>query len=202
MGIPFPPISERGDRLEETLQIVRGLWSEPDGWSFEGRYWQVRDAKFRPRPIQWPHPAIIVGGSGTPRGFRIAARYADEFNLTRTEPDAIRQGQAGIDQACRAIGRDPRSVKRSVMTGVLIGADEAELAGRKAAVLASFAVPDDGEAWFARHEQSWIIGTPDDACRRLAELADLGVERVMLQDFVPQDLAMIDLLGREVVAAG
>jgi alkanesulfonate monooxygenase SsuD/methylene tetrahydromethanopterin reductase-like flavin-dependent oxidoreductase (luciferase family) len=89
-----------------------------------------------------------------------------------------------------------------VMTGVLIGADEAELARRKAAVLASFAVPDDGEAWFARHEQSWIIGTPDAARRRIAQLAALGVERVMLQDFVPRDLAMIDLLGREVVAAG
>jgi F420-dependent oxidoreductase-like protein len=202
MGIPFPPISERGDRLEETLQIVRGLWSEPDGWSFEGGYWQVRDARFRPRPIQRPHPPIIVGGSGTPRGFRIAARYADEFNLTRTEPEAIQQGQAGVDEACRVIGRDPRSIRRSVMTGVLIGADEAELARRKAAVLASFAVPDDGEAWFARHEESWIIGTPDAARRRIAELAALGVERVMLQDFVPRDLAMIDLLGREVVAAG
>ncbi len=202
MGIPFPPISERGDRLEETLEIVRGLWSEPDGWSFEGRHWQVRDAKFRPRPVQRPHPPIIVGGSGTPRGFRIAARYADEFNLTRTEPDAIRQGQAAVDQACRAIGRDPRSIRRSVMTGVLIGVDEAELTRRKAAVLAGFGVPDDGEAWFARHEQSWIIGTPDDARRRIAKLAALGIERVMLQDFVPRDLAMIDLLGREVVAAG
>ena len=202
MGIPFPPITERGDRLEETLEIVRGLWSEPDGWSFEGRYWQVRDAKFRPRPVQRPHPPIIVGGSGTPRGFRIAARYADEFNLTRSEPDAIRQGQAALDEACRAIGRDPRSIRRSVMTGVLIGADEAELTRRKAAVLAGFAVADDGEAWFTRHEQSWIIGTPDDARRRIAELAALGIERVMLQDFVPRDLAMIDLLGREVVAAG
>ena len=81
-GVPFPPIAERAEMLEETLTILRGLWQEPDGWSYHGRHWSVSNALFRPKPVQRPHPPILVGGDGTPRGLRIAARYADEFNLT------------------------------------------------------------------------------------------------------------------------
>jgi F420-dependent oxidoreductase-like protein len=200
LGIPFPPIEERADRFEETLQILRGLWTEPDGWSHPGPAWPIVDAKFRPRPVQRPHPPIIVGGSGTPRSMRIAARYADEFNMTKTDPAEITKWYAALDEACRAIGRDPGSIRRSAMIGTLVGADEAELARRKAAILAGFAVHEDGEAWFAQREPSWIIGTPERARARVAELAALGVERLMLQDFVPRDLAMIDLIGREVIA--
>ncbi len=201
-GFPFPPIAERADLLEETLEILHGLWDEPDGWSYAGRHWQVVDARFRPKPVQRPHPPIIVGGSGTPRGMRIAARYADEFNMTDTDPAQIAHWYAALDAACLAIGRDPRSIRRSLMIGTLIGATEAELAGRKAAIVSSFALEDDGQAWFARREKKWIIGTPEQARAKVAELAGLGVERLMLQDFVPRDLAMIELLGREVVAGG
>jgi F420-dependent oxidoreductase-like protein len=202
MGIPFPPIDERADRFEETLQILRGLWTEPDGWSHPGPVWPLVDARFRPKPVQLPHPPIIVGGSGTPRSMRIAARYADEFNMTKTDPAEIVKWYAALDEACRAIGREPGSIRRSAMIGTLVGSDEAELARRKAAILAGFAIPGDGEAWFAQREPSWIIGSPERARARVAELAALGVERLMLQDFVPRDLAMIDLIGREVIAAG
>lgn len=202
LGIPFPPISERADMLVETLEILRGLWTEPDGWSYEGAHWQVQDALFRPKPVQQPHPPIVVGGRGTPRGIRIAARFADEFNLNDSDPAQIARWYTALDEACRAIGRDPRSIRRSVMMGALVGADEAELAARKASILSSFVVEEDGEVWFAQREPTWIIGTPERARQRVAELAALGVERLMLQDFVPRDLAMIDLLGRELVTAG
>src|SRR5918999_1552775 len=82
LGIPFPAVRERYDMLEEALTILHGLWSEPDGWSFEGRHWQVRDALFRPKPA-WGgrrHPHIMVGGGGKPRGLSLAARFADEYN--------------------------------------------------------------------------------------------------------------------------
>jgi alkanesulfonate monooxygenase SsuD/methylene tetrahydromethanopterin reductase-like flavin-dependent oxidoreductase (luciferase family) len=202
MGIPFPPIDERANRFEETLQILRGLWTEPDGWSHPGPVWPLVDARFRPKPVQRPHPPIIVGGSGTPRSMRIAARYADEFNMTKTVPAEIVKWYAALDEACRAIGREPGSIRRSAMIGVLVGSDEAELARRKAAILAGFAIPGDGDAWFAQREPSWILGSPERARERVAELAALGVERLMLQDFVPRDLAMIDLIGREVIGAG
>ena len=201
-GVPFPPIAERAEMLEEALTILRGLWQEPDGWSYAGRHWSVSNALFRAKPVQRPHPPILVGGDGTPRGLRIAAHFADEFNLVDGDPDHIADRYAALDAACLAIGRDPSSITRSAMLGTLIGANAAELASRKEALLAGFAVKEDGEAWFGRREGTWIIGTPDRARARIAELAAVGVERVMFQDLVPRDLAMIELLGREVVAAG
>src|SRR3972149_777815 len=88
LGIPFPPLRERFDRLEEALAIVHGLWTEPDGWAHEGRFWQVRGARFRPRPIfgQRRHPHLIVGGHGKPRGLRPAATDADEYNPPSARP--------------------------------------------------------------------------------------------------------------------
>jgi F420-dependent oxidoreductase-like protein len=201
LGIPFPSVAERADMLEETLTILHGLWEEPDGWSYDGRHWKVADAMLRPKPIQQPHPPIIVGGGGSPRGLRIAAKYADEFNITDTDRTVIAERYAALDAACVAIGRDPGSIVRSAMIAVLVGRDEAELAGRRAALLTSFGVAADGDAWLTRREPKWITGTPERARAQIAELAALGVERLVLQNFLPRDLAMIDLLGREVISA-
>jgi F420-dependent oxidoreductase-like protein len=202
LGIPFPPIEERADMLEETLTILHGLWEEPDGWSYDGRHWKVVDSKLRPKPIQHPHPPIIVGGGGSPRGLRIAAQYADEFNMTNTDRALIAERYAALSAACEAIGRDPASIVRSAMIGVLVGRDEAELAERRAAMMTSLGVAEEGEAWLARRSAKWIIGTPERARAQIAELGALGVERLVLQNFLPRDKAMIDLLGREVISAG
>jgi F420-dependent oxidoreductase-like protein len=199
LGIPFPPVAERAEMLEETLKILLGLWTEPDGWSSDGPHWRVVDATFRPKPVQRPHPPILVGGGGTPRGLRIAARYADEFNITDMNRAVIAERYAALDAACRAIGRDPGSIVRSAMIGVLVGNDAAELTARRAALLAGFSTPDEGAAWLARHEADWILGTPDRLREQVAELASIGVERLIFQDFLPRDLAMIDLLGRELI---
>jgi F420-dependent oxidoreductase-like protein len=202
LGIPFPPVGERADMLEETLAILHGLWEEPDGWSYDGRHWKVADALFRPRPIQHPHPPIIVGGGGSPRGLRIAARYADEFNITEGDLTVITERFAALGAACEAIGREPGSIVRSAMIGVLVGRDEAELAERRTALISAFETAAEGEAWLARREPKWIGGTPERARAQIAELATLGVERLVFQNFLPRDLAMIDLLGHEVISAG
>jgi hypothetical protein len=99
-GFAFPSIAERADMLEEQLAIVRGLLEGPDGWSFEGAHYRVEDALFRPKPH--PMPPIITGGEGSPRGLRIAARWADEFNLVSTRPEAAAVRLARLDDACRA----------------------------------------------------------------------------------------------------
>lgn len=198
-GFPFPPIAERAEMLEEQLAILHGLWEEPDGWSFHGRHYTVEDALFHPKPVQRPRPPIIVGGDGSPRGLRIAARFADEFNLTSSGPERAADRFARLDEACRAIGRDPSTVVRSAMVGTVVGADEAELAARKRALLAEFTLDEQGEEWFAMREQRWILGTPDRARAKVAEFAAAGVERLMLQTFLPHDLDMIDLLARELI---
>ena len=96
LGLPFPPIKERADLLEEQLAILHGLWGEPDGWSFSGPSGAIEGAVFHPKPVQVPgrpvmpsgiaRPRILLGGGGSPRSLRLAARWADEFNTSSAGP--------------------------------------------------------------------------------------------------------------------
>ena len=201
-GFPFPDIGARADMLEEQLAIVHGLLEGPDGWSFEGRHYRVSDAVVRPRPAR--HIPILVGGTGAPRSMRIAARFADEFNLSSTGPDRARELYERLDDACRAAGRDPATLARSAMAGVLVGADAAEFDRRTGDILRVLGVGSDaasGRAWLEERRPRWVIGTPDEARATVRAFADAGVERLMFQDFLPRDLDMIELLGKEIVAA-
>jgi alkanesulfonate monooxygenase SsuD/methylene tetrahydromethanopterin reductase-like flavin-dependent oxidoreductase (luciferase family) len=211
LGLPFPPIRERANLLEDQLAILHGLWGEPDGWSYDGHAVSIADANFKPKPVDVPgrprtpiggaRPRILVGGQGSPRSFRLAARYADEFNLSSAEgPDAVRAAYAALDAACDAIGRDPATVTRSAMTGVLIGRDEAEVRERLAAMIRLLG-DDADEDWLAEREKRWITGTPDRARETIGGLAAAGVERIMLQDFLPWDLDMIDVIGEALVGS-
>jgi F420-dependent oxidoreductase-like protein len=200
LGLPFPPLRERFDMLEESLAIVHGLWTEPDGWRFDGERWRVHGALFRPRPARGGrrHPPIILGGRGGPRLARLVAQYADEFNLVSASPTGAREAYARIEEACHAHGRDPGEVTRSAMTGVLIAETQAELEDRIRQQLAFTAEGSgtDAVAWLRERRGRWIIGTLDEAGERLRAFADAGVERVMLQDFLPRDLDMVTLMGR------
>jgi F420-dependent oxidoreductase-like protein len=200
-GIPFPPIAERADRLEETLEILHGLWEGPDGWSFEGRHYTVRDALFRPKPATvrgraGGRPNLITGGGGSPRAYRIAARYADEFNLSSSSPAEAAEKYGRLDEACRAIGRDPATITHSTMAGVLMGRDADELRRRGDELAALFGGPDAPfEEWLNKRTPRWIYGSPTEARAQVARFEAAGAERLMLQDFLPRDLEMIDLMA-------
>jgi F420-dependent oxidoreductase-like protein len=200
-GFPFPPIGVRADMLEEQLAIVRGLWQEPDGWSFAGQHYAVRGSMFRPRPVQQPAPPIIVGGEGSPRSMRIAVRFADEFNLSAATPDGAGVKFAALDEAARAFGRDPSTLVHSVMVGTIVGRDAAELGQRTGVLLAQFGIADQGAAWLDVRRPRWILGTPDEARAIARKYEAVGTERLVLQDFLPWDLEMIDLLGEVLVRA-
>lgn len=209
LGLPFPEIKERADLLEDSFAMLHGLWGEPDGWSFSGHQVSVEGAVFHPKPVDVPgrprtpiggaRPRLLTGGQGTPRAFRIAARYCDEFNINSKGPDHVRGAQAGLDEACRAIGRDPATLTRSAMVGVLVGHDDTELADRGRAAVEAFGSDADDQAWLAAREGVWITGTPDHARQMVRRYADLGVERLMLQDFIPWDLDMIDVIGEALI---
>ena len=194
--------------LEEQLEIVHGLFGERDGWSFEGRHYEVQDARVRPRPIDAPgrprsaaglvRPRIIVGG-GSPRSIRMAARWADEYNVTSSHPDQIAAKYAQLDDACRAAGRSPGEIVRSAMIGVLVGTDGDELARRERELLDTLGEEEAADEWFTERRLRWIHGTPEQARESVTRFADAGVERIMLQDFLPRDLEMVDLLGRELI---
>jgi F420-dependent oxidoreductase-like protein len=200
LGLAFPEISERADLMEDELQILHGLWEQPDGWSFEGRQVRIVDAGFHPKPVQRPHPPIIVGGEGSPRSVRMAARYADEYNMSSSGPDSCAEAFGRLDAECVRIGRDPKSVARSVMAGLLMGADDAEVARRVDAQLVMVgAAETDAAAWFEVRRPRWIAGTPDQARAVVGAFAAAGVERIMLQDLLPRDHAMIELAARELI---
>lgn len=201
LGLPYPDTKTRVDQMEEELIILHGLWDEPDGWSFEGVHWQVQDSLFRPRydgsaprADGRRRPNIIVGGTGKPRSLRLAATYADEYNASGSSPAEVAVINANLDAACAAIGRDPKSITRSVMTGILIGRDERQLAARVRAQLDMFG-EGDGEGWLEERQGRWVTGTFDEARRVVHAYADAGAERLMLQDFIPRDLDHVALMG-------
>jgi F420-dependent oxidoreductase-like protein len=199
-GLPFPPLSERFDMLEEELRILHGLWREPDGWSFQGRHWQVKDALFRRKPVQQPHPPIILGAGGKSRSIELAARWADEYNLSGPELSEMAAIHDALRAACERNGRSPDSVVLSVMTGVVVGANDAEVQQRIRSMLAAFGMSDaDAGAWVASRRNRYLIGTPDAVLERIREYAAAGIERIMLQDWLPTDLDMLSLIAREVL---
>ena len=202
-GLAFPDTRERFDMLEEQLQIVHGLWTEPDGWGYTGAHWQVSDALFRPRPpapAGRRHPNLIIGGEAKPRMAALVARYADEVNITSATPASAAAGYERVREACRAIGRDPGELTYSAMTGALVGRDDAEVERLAGELLAAVGRGGgvDADKWLADRRRRWIFGTPDEARARVAELAAAGVERVMLQTFLPRDLEQVRLLGEVV----
>ena len=175
-----------------------------------GRTVKFRDGAIVPGPVQLAgrpvgkngrtRPRIITGSEGSPRGFRLAARYSDEFNLSSSTPDVAREKQAQIDEACRAAGREPKSLARSAMVGVLMGRDQAEIDRRVQALLEAFGQRGtEGRGWLDARRDRWITGTPDEARAMVARYAEAGIERIMLQDFVPRDLEMIDFMAQELI---
>jgi F420-dependent oxidoreductase-like protein len=206
-GLAFPEIGERADMLEETLEILHGLWEAGDGWSFEGRHWSVGGARFRPIPASLPEraargetrPRILVGGGGTPRSMRLAARFADEFNVTSSSVEKVAEIFARLDATLQAAGRAPGSLTHSAMIGVLVGRNEAELATRERELLRTIGTADAAERWWEQRRVRWIHGTPESARATVERFADVGVERIMLQDFLPWDLEMIDVIGEALI---
>jgi F420-dependent oxidoreductase-like protein len=114
LGVPFPDISERFDRLEETLQICHQMWSDDDG-PFDGRYYQLAETICSPPPIQQPAPKILVGGSGERKTLRLVARYADACNLFAPEPSVVAHKLEVLARHCEAEGRDPDTIKKTIL---------------------------------------------------------------------------------------
>jgi len=112
-GLTLPPIGERMRRLEESCQILEALWKEPRA-TVEGKYYQIREAFHEPKPVQRPHPPLVIGTSGERVGLRIAARHAQTWNMARARPAEFGRKSALLDQYCREIGRDPAEIERSI----------------------------------------------------------------------------------------
>ena len=113
LGLPFGGKGDRADRLEESLQIIRSLWTEPTT-TFHGTHYRLTGAVAEPKPVQRPHPPIWIGGSGPKRTLRMAAQYADVWNAAGGEPDSVARSAAILERHCADVGRDPARIRRSV----------------------------------------------------------------------------------------
>ena len=189
-GIPFPPLGERFDRLEEQLAIITGLWTAPEGevFSFHGEYYQVTDSPGLPKPAQRPRPPVLVGGIGTRRTPRLAARFADEYNVAFRSVRTSAAGFARVREACEAAGRYPASMTYSVAQTVCCGKDEAEFRRRAAAIGRE---PAD-------MREHGIGGTPGEVAAKIAEFAAIGADRVYLQVLDLNDLDHLELIASDV----
>jgi F420-dependent oxidoreductase-like protein len=116
LGVPYPPISERFERLEETLQICKQMWSDNDG-PYEGKYYQLAETICSPRPIQQPGPKILIGGGGEKKTLRLVARYADACNLFAMGVDQVGRKLDILKEHCEAEGRDYTSIKKTMNGG-------------------------------------------------------------------------------------
>jgi F420-dependent oxidoreductase-like protein len=114
LGVRFPPVSERFERLEEALQICRQMWSDDDG-PYEGRHYQLAETICSPRPIQQPRPRILIGGSGERKTLRLVARYADACNLFAMNPAEVAHKLEVLERHCEFEGRDPATITKTIL---------------------------------------------------------------------------------------
>jgi F420-dependent oxidoreductase-like protein len=197
-GFPFPQTAVRMEMLAEQLEIVHRQWSE-DVVTFEGKHYSLRDCYPEPKPVQRPHPPVIVGGAAGKASARLAARWADEYNTTFATAEECGARRATVAEAWEREGRDPARLRFSLMTGCVVGEDRDAVlrrAGRLAALRGQS--PDEGDAML-RQSGRFVWGTPDQAAEQLLRLQEAGVERVMLQHLAHDDVEMVELIGREVV---
>jgi F420-dependent oxidoreductase-like protein len=190
-GIPFPPTQERFDRLEEQLAIITGMWTTPVGerFSYHGRYYELSDSPALPKPVQQPHPPIIIGGYGTKRTPALAARYAQEFNLPFPPLDVYREYVDRVRQACADSERDPATLRTTVALVICCGRDEAEFRRRADAIGRE---PDELRA-------NGAAGLPGEVVDRLRAFAAVAAETAYLQVLDVSDLDHLELIAAEVM---
>jgi F420-dependent oxidoreductase-like protein len=114
LGVPFPPLAERFERLEETLQICRQMWSPDDG-PFNGKHYQLAETLCSPRPVSEPRPSILVGGGGERKTLRLVAQYADACNLFASSPDAVAHKLDVLRRHCADLNRDDAEIRKTVL---------------------------------------------------------------------------------------
>ncbi|MBB5083079.1 LLM class F420-dependent oxidoreductase [Nonomuraea endophytica] len=185
-GIPFPPVGERFDRFEEQLRIVTGLWEAEGPYSFDGAHYQLKDSPALPKPAQRPRPPIIIGGFGAKRTPRLAATYADEFNVPFRTVDETGTYFDTVRQAADAAGR---TVRMSVAQTVCVAADQAGLERRARAIGTDL----------AQLRTNGLAGTPPEVLGKLEQFSKVGAETVYLQVMDLNDLDHLDLIAAEIL---
>jgi alkanesulfonate monooxygenase SsuD/methylene tetrahydromethanopterin reductase-like flavin-dependent oxidoreductase (luciferase family) len=184
-GVPFFTQKERFDHLDEGIRTMRETWESSN-----------------PKPVHSPMP-LLIGGKGKHRTLPIVAREASEWNLSRLDLDLYREGRAVLETSCREIGRDPRTIRHSMMTSYIIGRNQSEIRERAAQV--SRVIRDlngmSPDEVIENRKHAWFVGTPDEIAAKIRGIGAVGVDLFMLQHFLLDDSDALQLLATEVLPA-
>ena len=191
-GFPFHDVGTRYDVFEEQLEIVARQFTE-ERFDFRGEHYVLEGCEARPKPVQERLP-IIVGGLAGPRSVRNAVRWADEYNTVFPSLEDIRERRERVDRAAEEAGREP--LVFSAMTGCLVGDDEAEVRDRARRLMELSGEEGDVDAYLEGLRDAWVVGTVEQAAERLVAMNAAGLDRVMLQHQLHDDLDMVELIAR------
>ena len=173
-GVPFPKMKERSERLAEALQLITALWGANPTASFSGTYYRLRDAPFEPKPVQQPHPPILIGGIGETRTLPLVAKYASMWNIPMLTPDQIRIKNQVLERLCQDIQRDCDEIERSILTPVYIQTDPAEVQSllERIAGLRNVSVE--------QARKMILAGTPEEIRRQIKAYIEVGVTHFII----------------------
>jgi F420-dependent oxidoreductase-like protein len=192
-AIPFPPLGERFDRLTEQLDIITGLWTTDVGQTFDyaGKHYTVKDSPALPKPVQAPHPPIVIGGFGAKRTPMLAASFGTEYNVPPFAPLELAKTQyERVAAAVAAAGRPADSIDYSAAFVICAGRDDAEVARRAEAI---------GRELDELRATSPLVGTPAEIVDKLGAWAEIGVQRAYTQLLDMSDLAHLELFAADVI---
>ena len=173
-GVPFPTMRERSERLAEALELITALWSANPTASFSGKYYSLADTPFEPKPIQQPHPPILIGGIGEKRTLPLVAKYASMWNIPMLTPEQIQAKTQILERLCQEIKRDCDEIERSILTPVYIRTDPAEVKTllERIAGLRGISIEE------AR--KMILAGSPADIRQQLQAYIDVGVSHFII----------------------
>ncbi len=189
-GFDLLPVKERFDRFEEGLEVITHLLKSDKPVTFDGKYYQLREAALLPRPARPGGPRILIGGNGEKRTLPLVAKYADEWNAIFSPPAEFARLSARLNELLKVAGREPKSVKRSLMTGLRFGRTRKELDAQLFA---------RNQAAEELRKRGIVVGVGEEIKEQLAELEKAGLQRVMLQWLDLDDLKGLPALAKAVM---
>jgi F420-dependent oxidoreductase-like protein len=192
-GFPFPSGKERFELFAEQVEVVVRSWTE-ERFDHDGPAYRLRDQQALPRPVQRPHPPLVLGGTVKRRFAALAARYATEVNTLGAPVAELRARKQALDAACADAGREPATLGFSVMTACFLGESDGDVRERVKRFLAVRGDDTDPDAFVAERRDRWLVGTVDEVAGRLEELREIGVTRVLLQHLNHDDDSMVGLM--------
>ena len=194
-GVPFPPLKERMDRLECGARAIRALDSAKPV-TLAQPYYSLKNAETHPKSPSG-RTRLVIGGRGEKRTLRVVAEFADEWNVTRVSAADYPAKREVLATHCKAVGRNPDTIRRSLMIPLAIGRDTAEIARRVANARAIFpALPDGEAAWRAA---GFLAGPPAQVLADLDKWKAVGMERVLLQMLDQEDIGALELFAKDVL---